>query len=109
MMRPQERGMPVRRRPIGPAYRRCRDRPARDAEPRLPLSAQIDSQPVETNLDYFGVTAIVMLVGFQVLTLPRGDAQGLPFGTQSIARPGEERRLIHMGWVLEGEAGFPHR
>ena len=69
----------------------------------------IDGQPVETILDYLGVTAIVTLIGFPVLTLPVGDAQGLPFGIQLIARPGEEGRLIRLGRVLEREAGFSYR
>ena len=69
----------------------------------------IDGQPVETILDYLGVTAIVTLIGFPVLTLPVSNAQGLPFGIQLIARPGEERRLIRLGRVLERDAGFTHR
>ncbi|CAO3438964.1 amidase [Azospirillum doebereinerae] len=69
----------------------------------------IDGRPVETILDYLGVTAIVTLIGFPVLTLPMGDAEGLPFGVQLIARPGEERRLIRLGQRLEREAGFVHR
>ncbi|XKH36996.1 amidase [Azospirillum doebereinerae] len=69
----------------------------------------IDGRPVETILDYLGVTAIVTLIGFPVLTLPMGDAEGLPFGVQLIARPGEERRLIRLGRMLEREAGFVHR
>jgi len=68
----------------------------------------IDGQPVESILDYLGVTAIITLIGFPVLTLPvAGD--GLPFGIQLIARPGEERRLIRLGLMLEREAGFVHR
>ncbi|CAO3404210.1 amidase [Azospirillum palustre] len=68
----------------------------------------IDGQPVGSILDYLGVTAIVTLIGFPVLTLPvAGD--GLPFGIQLIARPGEERRLIRLGLMLEREAGFVHR
>ncbi|WP_042699393.1 amidase [Azospirillum sp. B506] len=72
----------------------------------------IDGRPVETILDYLGVTAIVTLIGFPVLTLPVGSssgADGLPFGIQLIARPGEERRLIRLGCKLEREAGFAHR
>ncbi|MGF7175049.1 amidase [Azospirillum doebereinerae] len=69
----------------------------------------IDGRPVETILDYLGVTAIVTLIGFPVLTLPMGDAEGLPFGVQLIARPGEEQRLIRLGRMLEREAGFVHR
>ncbi|PWC94216.1 amidase [Azospirillum sp. TSO5] len=68
----------------------------------------IDGRPVETILDYLGVTAIVTLIGFPVLTLPVGG-DGLPFGIQLIARPGEERRLIRLGRMLEREAGFVHR
>lgn len=64
---------------------------------------------METILDYLGVTAIVTLVGFPVLTLPAGDAAGLPFGIQLIARPGDEQRLIRLGLRLEREAGFVHR
>ncbi|SMH48362.1 amidase [Azospirillum agricola] len=73
----------------------------------------IDGRPVETILDYLGVTAIVTLIGFPVLTLPvapsLGEADGLPFGIQLIARPGEERRLVRLGLRLEREAGFVHR
>ncbi|PWC75296.1 amidase [Azospirillum sp. TSH64] len=69
----------------------------------------IDGSPTETILDYLGVTAIVTLIGFPVLTLPAGDADGLPFGIQLIARPGEERRLIGLGHRLERDAGFVHR
>ncbi|WP_434625915.1 amidase [Azospirillum sp. B2RO_4] len=68
----------------------------------------VDGRPVETILDYLGVTAIVTLVGFPVLTLPAPDAEGLPFGLQLIARPGEERRLIRLGRRLERDAGFVH-
>ena len=68
----------------------------------------IDGRPVETILDYIGVTAVVTLIGFPVLTLPVGG-DGLPFGIQLIARPGEERRLIRLGRMLEREAGFTHR
>ncbi|WP_372394779.1 amidase [Azospirillum sp. HJ39] len=67
----------------------------------------IDGEPVETILDYLGVTAIVTLIGFPVLTLPVGGGP-LPFGIQLIARPGEERRLIRLGRKLEREAGFVH-
>ncbi|CBS90040.1 putative Amidase (plasmid) [Azospirillum lipoferum 4B] len=73
---------------------------------------EIDGRPVETILDYLGVTAIVTLVGFPVLTLPVGGqvgGEGLPFGIQLIARPGEERRLIRLGRLLERKAGFVHR
>ena len=69
----------------------------------------IDGRPVDTILDYLGVTAIVTLIGFPVLTLPAGDADGLPFGIQLIARPGEERRLTGLGRRLERDAGFVHR
>lgn len=72
----------------------------------------IDGRPVESILDYLGVTAIVTLIGFPVLTLPVGGPDGgdaLPFGIQLIARPGEERRLIRLGRMLEREAGFTHR
>ncbi|MBY6263658.1 amidase [Azospirillum sp. 412522] len=69
----------------------------------------IDGRPVETILDYLGVTAIVTLIGFPVLTLPAGEADGLPFGVQLIARPGEESRLIGLGRRLERDAGFVHR
>ena len=72
---------------------------------------EIDGRPLETILDYLGVTAIVTLVGFPVLTLPGGGparGDGLPFGIQLIARPGEERRLIRLGRLLEREAGFVH-
>lgn len=69
----------------------------------------IDGSPTETILDYLGVTAIVTLIGFPVLTLPAGDADGLPFGIQLIARPGEEHRLIGLGRRLERDAGFVHR
>ncbi|WP_376961574.1 amidase [Azospirillum sp. A26] len=69
----------------------------------------IDGRPTESILDYLGVTAIVTLIGFPVLTLPAGDADGLPFGIQLIARPGEEHRLIGLGRRLERDAGFVHR
>jgi len=69
----------------------------------------IDGSPAETILDYLGVTAIVTLIGFPVLTLPAGDADGLPVGIQLIARPGEEHRLINLGRRLERAAGFVHR
>ena len=69
----------------------------------------IDGRPVDTILDYLGVTAIVTLIGFPVLTLPVGGAGEPPFGVQLIARPGEEARLIRLGRHLEREAGFVHR
>lgn len=72
---------------------------------------RIDGRPVDSILDYLGVTAIVTLIGFPVLTLPVGGgaAGEPPFGVQLIARPGEEARLIRLGRWLEREAGFVHR
>lgn len=72
---------------------------------------RIDGRPVDSILDYLGVTAIVTLIGFPVLTLPVGGgaAGEPPFGVQLIARPGEEARLIRLGRRLEREAGFVHR
>lgn len=70
----------------------------------------IDGRPVKTILDYLAVTFIVSLVGFPVLTLPTGlTRDGLPFGIQLIARPGEEALLLAAGRRLEREAGFRHR
>ncbi|NYZ15495.1 amidase [Azospirillum sp. RWY-5-1] len=66
----------------------------------------IDGRPVETILDYLAVTTVITLIGFPVLTLPAGrSADGIPFGVQLIARPGEEALLLRLGRALEA-AGF---
>lgn len=66
----------------------------------------IDGRPVETILDYLAVTTVITLIGFPVLTLPAGrSADGIPFGIQLIARPGEEALLLRLGRDLEA-AGF---
>lgn len=82
------------------------------AQPTPLLGEHNPAQPFEqlfsTLVDYVGFTPINNVGGGPAISLPHGHlSSGLPGAIQLIARAGDERTLLDLGYQFEAQSPFP--
>ena len=73
--------------------------------PLVKVSGEVEDldEYLRTNVEIFCYSFLANVSGWPALSVPVGHLDGHPLGVQLMARPGDERRLLH----LAADLGVP--